>query len=116
MPLGTDKVSGKVVRSDDPRARKPAAGHGHARTRRAGCSDVARSSCCICRLGRGQNATATALTEYVVAVEPYSVRIYYRSFFALLAGAGAGTSWNCVKGLLAGVCGAAWSSGVPCVG
>ena len=50
------------------------------------------------------------------AVEPYSVRIYCRSFFALLAGVGAGTSWNCVKVRLAGVCGAAWSSGVPCLG
>ena len=35
-----DEIPGKVVRGDDPRARKPAAGHGHARTRRAGCSDV----------------------------------------------------------------------------
>ena len=41
---------------------------------------------------------------------------YCRSFFALLAAAGAGTSWNCVKVLLAGVRGAAWSSGVPCLG
>ena len=56
-----DKVSGKVV---EVITRKPGfpAGHGHARTRRAGCSDVARFWR-ICRPGRGQNATATALTE-----------------------------------------------------
>ena len=39
-PLGTAKVSGKVVEGDDPQARRPATNRGHARTHWAGCPDV----------------------------------------------------------------------------
>ena len=74
------------------------------------------SSRCICRLGRGQNVAATALTGYFVAVEPYSVNFYCRSFFAPLAAGGAGMSWSSVKALFARVRGAAWYSGLPWLG
>jgi len=41
MPLGSFDP-GKVVRGPDPQARRPATSHGHARTRRAGCSEASQ--------------------------------------------------------------------------
>ena len=110
---GWTRSLGRWVRSDNPQARKPAAGHGHARKRRAGCSDVARVAGVSAAWGRGQNATATALTECCFAVEPYSVKFYCRSFFAPLAAHIArSTPWRRVQAILANIRGPAW---FPCV-
>ena len=51
-----------MVRGDDPRARKPAASHGHARTRRAGCSEAAESRFDLPHQGRRQIGRQTRVT------------------------------------------------------
>src|SRR3954449_1247228 len=84
-----DNISGKVVRGDDPRARKPAAGHGRARTRRAGCSDVAGVAGVSAAWGEGSTPQQPRRREFV-AVECNSVRVLLQSIFASLAAFGAG--------------------------
>ena len=70
---GDLRISGKVVRGDDPRARKPATGHGHARTRRAGCSDVASTAEASAAKGEGSLQWRSRVTGGTFAVEPSRV-------------------------------------------
>ena len=60
---------GKVVEGDDPRARKPAASHGHARARRAGCPEAPREPGWSAAQGRRQIVPANVLTVWTFAVE-----------------------------------------------
>ena len=59
IPLGSFDP-GKVVRGRDPRARKPATGHGHARTRRAGCSERWKAGAGLPHEGRRADFAANA--------------------------------------------------------
>jgi len=48
-----DPVPGKVVRGDDPQARKPAAGHVSRANALGGVLQVLKQSVCVCPLGEG---------------------------------------------------------------
>jgi hypothetical protein len=64
---------GKVVEGNDPRARKPATSHGHARKRRAGCPEVSKKLDLSANWGEGQKVRQHVLTVWMFAVENHRV-------------------------------------------